>query len=169
LPTLGGDEAYGFGINDSGEVVGSAQLASGAWHAFFWSASDGITDLGTLGGGTSSTARDINSTGEVVGESATATAVHAFLWTSAGGLQDLGTLGGADSKACAIGNAGYIVGTSQTASGAWHAFGWDQNQMDDLNDLLPNGSGWVVTEAWGVNLTGDVIGRGNKQAFLMRK
>jgi len=169
LPTLGGDEAYAYGINDADVVVGNATLASGKYHAFRWDATNGMTDLGVLGSGTQSNARSINSSEEVVGESETGTAVHAFRWDVTNGMVDLGTLGGTDSMAYAINSDGNIVGTSQIASGDWHAFGWDKGELVDLNDLLPAGSGWVVNDAWSINRSGQVAGRGNKQAFLMSK
>src|SRR6478752_4627671 len=36
IPTLGGVSAAGEGINGAGQVVGEADLASGATHAFLW-------------------------------------------------------------------------------------------------------------------------------------
>jgi probable HAF family extracellular repeat protein len=58
-----GDNAYAAGINSSGEVVGY----SGA-RAFVWTAANGMQDLGTLGG-SSSTATGVNDAGEVTGYS----------------------------------------------------------------------------------------------------
>ena len=71
-----------------------------------------MKDLGTLGG-TSSSARDINDLGQVVGESQIAgdTEMHAFLFTN-GEMKDLGTLGGTMSTACGINNKGEVVGYS---------------------------------------------------------
>lgn len=171
LPTLGGNQGYAYGINESGKVVGTAQVASGAWHAFVWDLEGGIRDIGVLGSGNQCTARDINDLDEVVGESNTGNGAEAraFLWTSSSGIQALGTLGGESSVATGINHDGYIVGTAQTASGEWHGYVWDGSQMDDLNDLLPPDSGWIVGNVYGINRSGDIIGRDSSQAFLMRR
>lgn len=80
-----------------------------------------VTDLGTLGG-TSSSAADVNAAGWIVGHSALATgsSMRAFLWRN-GTMSDLGTLGGASSRAEAINASGQVVGTSQTNTGDPHA------------------------------------------------
>ena len=53
--------SFAHGINDNGHVVGISQAVP-AWHGFFWDPTNGIIDLGDLGGGTNrSVARAINS------------------------------------------------------------------------------------------------------------
>src|SRR3981081_389887 len=64
-------------------------------HAFLWSRTSGMQDLGSLGG--SSYALALNSSGEVVGYFVTTLGdLRAFLWTANGGMQDIGKLGGAN-------------------------------------------------------------------------
>ncbi len=70
LGTFGGIYSIAWGINDSGEVVGRANLTTGAQHAFLYS-NGTMTDLNTLisqsSGWTLEDARDINDNGWIVG------------------------------------------------------------------------------------------------------
>lgn len=89
---LGAGYHYATGINDSRQIVGQFGI-----HAFL--NSNGLTtDLGTLPGGSISTASGRNATGQVVGSSELhgGAAAHAFLYR--GTMSDLGTLGGANSR-----------------------------------------------------------------------
>ncbi len=45
LPTLGGEKATVFGINNHGQVIGAAETASGILHACVWNTSSEIHDL----------------------------------------------------------------------------------------------------------------------------
>jgi probable HAF family extracellular repeat protein len=132
-------------INDAGHVVGRAP------QAFLF---DGVTkrNLGTLGGG-NSLAFAINNADQVVGESATATSTHAFLYDGAG-MHDLGVLPGPfnyASSARGINAAGQTVGYSMNSQGFTHGFLWESGQMQDLNDLIPAGSGWEIRRANAIN------------------
>ena len=94
-----------------------------------------MTDLGTLGG-TSSSANGINDSGQIVGNSTTASGYHAFLY-SGSAMTDLGTLGGPLSSATGINNNGQIVGWAYTAGFQMHAFLDSGGAMTDLAPTVP--------------------------------
>ena len=86
------------GISADGlAIVGEAQDAQGHYRAFRWTASTGMVDLGTLGGGNLlsnalATSRDGS---VVVGTSLTTTSSasnHAFVWMTRCGMLDLNTV-----------------------------------------------------------------------------
>ena len=129
-----------------------------------------VTDLGSLGGGTTQ-ALAINASGQVTGSSVVGKAVqvpcppqkygqpkqcftnpeHAFLWSGAT-MTDLGTLGGLDSQGVAISDSGDVVGWSTPkASGAGNAFLWNGHRMAAVSGMAPSG-------ARGINDSGQVAG-----------
>jgi probable HAF family extracellular repeat protein len=171
---LGGPNSFATAANVAGLVVGGAETPTQARHAFLASISAGVVqDLGTLGGRESS-ATGVNTAGQVIGNSGIpGGAIHAFLHTGSG-LQDLGTLGGPNSFAKAINSAGQIVGKSRDASGLTRAFlaqGAPGGSMQNLNQLVPAGSGWELIEATDINDAGQIVGYGRFQgrirAFLL--
>ena len=105
-----------------------------------------IIDLGTLGG-RSSQVFAINSRGQIVGVSATASGDdHAFLWQD-GTMSDLGTLGGTYSLATGINARGQVAGESESAPGQFHAFLWQHGTMSDLGTLGGNSFSVAITTA----------------------
>ena len=76
-------------------------------------------------------------------------------------IVDLGTMGGHHSFAYGINDSGQVVGHLKTSGGAEHAFVWDSSSgMEYLNDLLLDGSGWVLESAHDISDTGQIVGRG---------
>src|SRR3974390_3004002 len=122
LGVLKGDnESSGFAINNYGEVVGCSdtQTTEGypctglvpGQHAFLWTSSGGMKDLGTLSDATVSAALGINDLGKVVGYSNVngqpATNFVAVKWSSAGAITNLGSLAsGAASAAFWVNSSG---------------------------------------------------------------
>lgn len=166
------------GINEAGEVVGSAYLPSkGAPHAVSWAQGIG-TDLGTLGG-SSSNAFAVNDAGEIVGVSDIAvgsSAQHATVWRN-GVAHDLGTLGGYYSDARDINNSGQIVGLTYsptTDRDGSLAYISDGLSMTDLNTLISNVDNPFrsLYMASGINERGQIVGTGTTvngqyHAFLL--
>jgi probable HAF family extracellular repeat protein len=160
IGSLGGGSSAAFGVNDSGQVVGWSEVITGqAPHAFVWTLSEGMTDLGTLGDPSwQSVATAINESGQIVGWSRSSKLgdVHAFSWTAGGGMVDLGTLGGTRSSAEAVSDSGQVVGSSHLAGDAeMRAFSWTTTGMVNLGVLT---SGSTLSAAAGVNSSGQVVG-----------
>jgi len=140
-------------VNASGQVVGWGDAGGPAppARAFLY---DGalLHELGPLPGASNTLAWDINDRGDVVGGSGG----HPYLYTS-GVTIDLGLPAAATGgSAYAINNIGDIVGTAGTPSGD-RAFVYEDGAFTDLNDLIPAGTGWILTAAWDINDRGDIL------------
>lgn len=151
LGTLGGTNSSAIGINERGEVVGTADTAAGESHAFLWKDGE-LEDLKTLGG-PSSTASAINDRAIVVGTSTLADGTpHAFLWRN-GRMADLGTLPGeAESAAVSINEGGEVVGNA----GSDKAFVWEHGRMRPLPPLAGG-----FARSFFISRTGRIFGLSN--------
>jgi len=154
LETLGGKRSVARSINDSGQIVGSAQVQDSQDAAFIYQ-NGTMTNLGTLGG-SSGSAWCINDAGDVVGSSSVASGeTHAVLWHD-GTITDLGMLTGYDtSRAYSINNQGQIVGYSESW-GERCATLFDPTGKGNNIDLGTPGedSSW----AFSINDAGQVVG-----------
>lgn len=128
LPGLPTSTAYSVS-SDGTTVVGSATNNNGSRFAFRWTQTNGMENLGTLGGNESE-ATAVSANGQVIiGWAKNAQGLNrAFRWTSQTGMQDIGTLGGNQSEAWGMTPDGtYVVGWAQVASENWRPFRWSQN------------------------------------------
>ena len=160
LPAAG-RRARRWAINARGQVVGYAASSTGWNHAFRWTASRGMQDLGTLGGRESG-ATVINGRGQVAGYSllADGDTTHPFRWTAVRRHAGSGhpRRGGAVAipipVATGINGRGYVVGSSFTAGGERHAYRWTPTGgMEDLGTL-----GGTDSSASAINARGQVTG-----------
>jgi probable HAF family extracellular repeat protein len=159
------DYGIGYGVNDSGEVVG--YFTSGVGRTYAWSSPLRLNTAGYTG----TTAVGVNDGGFVVGSGVGVRTglQEALLWTPTNEIFPLGTLpGGRHSQAFAITSTNIVVGSSETADGTTHAFLWTRaSGMHDLGLL----SGFTFCVAKGVNVSGAVVGectpaRGESHAFI---
>ncbi|MEO9174879.1 MAG: hypothetical protein ABI317_05135, partial [Gaiellales bacterium] len=114
------------GINDSGEIVGSASTSTSVQtsDAVSWTAAGKIVDLGGLPSSLSSVASAVSNSGQIVGGSAISNVERLFSYTPSGGMVELDGLGGSYPEIAGVNDSGTIVGTSTNAAGQEHATLW---------------------------------------------
>jgi probable HAF family extracellular repeat protein len=164
LGTLGGPDAWGFLLNEHGQVAGYSYTNSTANSTtgfptvdpFLWK--DGrMIDLGSLGG-TLGTPSALNNRGQVIGSSNLAgdQVPDPFLWDE-GELIDLAAQsGGTIVTANAINDAGEIVGAECLPNnGPCHAYLWKNGVVTDLGSL----PGDCFSEAFAINAKAQVVGQ----------
>ncbi len=175
LPPLQSDTVgFAFGINDSGQVVGSSGVCSNTSlppgnpagpHAVLWESDGSVHDLGSLGG-SYNVASSINNRGQVVGGALAADGTtHTFLWTKETGMQDYGAFPGAFltvTPCChTINDSGQMVGFSIDGdTGKFRALIWRDKVPVDLNTLIPAGN-WNLLAADSINNAGQIAGYGS--------
>lgn len=138
------NESYANGINDNGNVVGTAAVTGNAFNGFIYS-NGMIRNIGTLVGGINSEALSINNRDQVVGI--------------------------ADQPyrtSCVDNETGRKFRCTRYVQ---RAFLYQNNVMTDLNDLIPANSGWDLDWALDINIRGQIVGYGMKggvyRAYIM--
>lgn len=165
-------------INDSEQVAATSAFDwdhTSNWVGIIYDRLNGQRSIGRINGN-SSNANGINNHGVIVGAADTAVQhetipdtfhVQAMKWED-GVLTHLGTLGGVSSFADEINDNGDIVGTSQIEAGDNHATLWTDGQIIDLNNQIPENSGWALTRATDINSNGWIACEGIKEDIPFR-
>ena len=167
LPLFPGDDSSAAtAINDRGQIVGisgTCDQAIGrktALHAVLW---DGgrVEAIGDLGGKEWNTPTAINERGDIAGFSNHAGEIitEAFIWTRERGMEALGFVDATHtlSEAFGMNERRQVVGLSCGAS--CRAFLWQDGAIADLNQLVPEQPGIVLTHAMDINDQGVITGR----------
>lgn len=155
-------------INDNAQIVGWQEtsqvdpypdyILQHVYRGFLWE-NGTLTDIGTLGVGTSCQAHGINNEGQIVGWSRfeTSSRKHGFVWHD-GAMTDIGPEEGM-SWANDINESGVIAGWIGTPSVGGACY-WDSSGFHALGTLGGNFS-W----AYGINDLGDVVGYSAKTSW----
>lgn len=178
--------SVGIAINNRGQVTGNSypvytdgfHLVYGQPQGFIYS--NGVmTNLGTLGS-SRSIAANLNNSGQVVGNSETKDIAgqegnfvsRAFLYGE-GRMNNLGNIYEGKSSANDINDFGQVVGNIMVLSrtDAMYTesvpFLYSDGRMIDLNRLLPENSGWTLYDAVAINNAGQILGVGDRGAYIM--
>jgi probable HAF family extracellular repeat protein len=155
-------------INAKSQVVG----AGGS--AFLWTKAHGFKNLASLVDGDFTNASAVNNHGMVVGYDIGSFPPFplAVVWTPTG-IQSIGNLGDNYSDARGVNDQCQVVGDSILSDTTTeHAFIWTAaGGIQDLNNLIPAGSGWSLTVAFGINASGQIVGqgtiKGEQHGFLL--
>lgn len=149
------------GINAGGLIVGTRDPGASTAKALLWNNGQMI-DLNTLVnppvGATLQSARAINDTGQIAGDAHFANgAFHSYRFDQ-GHVVEIGTDPNMQTRAFAINAAGDVVGDFAPADPYYfRAYRFHAGQMTDLNTLIPQGLGIVLTNAMGINDHGAIV------------
>jgi probable HAF family extracellular repeat protein len=154
---LGGCRGAAVSLNDVGQVIGDSYDDQSRYHAFLWTARDGMRQIGPEAPFSSALA--INALGHVVIQAYPSVFLYAH-----GGSTQLRLSPRHPSQPRAINDCDIVVGSFGPNSDANHAFAWDRKSgFRDLNKLLSDDtSGWKLAAASDINDLGEIVGTGEK-------
>ena len=166
LPTFGGNFSEGFGINNSGQVVGQSAAADQSNRAFLYSNSNLIDVDKILGGGVNynnSVAYGISNNGKITGS---VYGNYAYTYDSrSGAVNFLPSLTnpspsdpnqGYGSVGYSINDSGQVTGYNVTSAGTEHAVFYGSDGT--LTDLTPNVANNVSSFGQSINGSGQIVG-----------
>jgi uncharacterized membrane protein len=147
-------------INDSGLAVG-VDFSTGSYVATVWT--NPYAASRQLENGLGAEALSVNVSGQIVGYNLSAS--NALFWADylSPGVVLGRPPGSIQDQAQCINASSQIVGWSyMEQTGDYHAVLWPNSVAPpvDLNGLLPTNSGWVLSKAYGINDSGEIVGLG---------
>src|SRR5579871_6019854 len=157
------------GISPDGQIVGwtyqSNQIDFSYWKSY--KASPQALQRGTILTSRSTTSMSVNNSGQICG---TLQYGGALYWASPTApvqyLPGYDTSTSDNDSALSINSSGTIVGIAYGSSvttpitSNYHAVVWKSLKIQDLNALIPTGTGWTLTSANGINDQGWIVGMG---------
>jgi uncharacterized membrane protein len=158
---------YPFAINDAGDIVGSMPIRDTFYDFRAILIRNGqVQNLGVLPDTVSSVAYGLNDRGTIVGGCLGPAGFKGFVYRN-GAMTDVGALPGLENTSLwQVNNHEQIVGGcfKTLAPGpivpVSRAIVISDGVMHDLNDLIPPGSRWLLTNASAINDHGEIMARG---------
>jgi probable HAF family extracellular repeat protein len=161
----GAYQASAYAINDAGQVAGDSYVTGGVQTGFLY-ANGKVTSLGVPSGAAATSAVAINSAGQIAGAIyLSAGGSHAALyrngvWTDLGGIP-----GAAGTHATGINTALQVVGIAVFPVTSYHPYKPGKHvgfitlngNLVDLNKLIPLNTGFTITDAVGINDSGQIL------------
>jgi probable HAF family extracellular repeat protein len=145
------DGIIGWGINNSGTVVGEAAVVNAHWMGFMSVAGKAIKYIGSLNAGSGNVVYDINTAGLMTGYTQERVGpCRPMVWGSDGFPKQLSVLQGYGGAAYGINTNGETVGTSGGHAVLWNKYYY----IKDLGTLVAGGS----SQANDINDSGKVVG-----------
>lgn len=166
LGSLGGGRSFAYSINDFCQVVGTSTYSTDPgnyWHAFLWSLSQGMQDLGIpTDNMLFDSAFAVNNFGVIVGSAVLLGEGKsvAVRWTQTKGVERLDNVplgDGPDTFARAVNNHGQIVGISTNFPLDPFGFFWENGTYTNLGNN---------SAALSINNYGQVVGYSGDSAFI---
>ena len=154
----GGDYSVGYGINNSGRIVGAAVASnSTVWQVMNWMRRSGMTILGTIPDSIYAQGVAVNDAGQAIGISFTDTSGVGFYKSARGEIKFLGGLGGNIIYATAINQQGIIIGSATDTTGKTNAVMWPTpgGRPVELETLDP---AFSTASVYGINNLGQIVG-----------
>lgn len=164
----GAELSQAWKVNRSDEVIGSSFSQAKKFQAFLWKGGN-LFEL--PGHGLQVFANGINDRGQIVGAAEIAPNVFQAARWEYGTLIDIHPVGFDESIAQDINEDGFMVGSA----GFGNPFGilredailWRNGVAENLNSLIPAGSGWHLIAAYRISEDGKILGVGKIHGELV--